>query len=207
MAARKSSIPPGSIFGYLTVVQTLAGAKRPVPIAPRMECRCICGSVGIYNINEVKRGRKWSCGCIGTLRTCMRCGSKFETKGKTGARQYCSTACRFWSKVDVSGGEQACWPWKPSARAKRRIYGSFLAAKCGGIAQFIDAHRMAWELSNGPVPHGLMVLHRCDNPVCCNPAHFFLGTNSDNIRDAVIKGRARWGSNPSGRYTSLSSPS
>lgn len=53
------------------------------------------------------------------------------------------------------------------------------------------AHRVAWELENGPIPMGLHVLHRCDNRPCCNPEHLFLGTNRDNIADMIAKGRDR----------------
>ncbi len=51
------------------------------------------------------------------------------------------------------------------------------------------AHRAAWEYTRGPVPAGLFVLHRCDNPPCCNPAHLFLGTQADNMADMQAKGR------------------
>lgn len=50
-------------------------------------------------------------------------------------------------------------------------------------------HRVAWESANGPIPGGLRVLHRCDNPPCCNPAHLFLGTAAENADDMVQKGR------------------
>lgn len=49
---------------------------------------------------------------------------------------------------------------------------------------------MAWLLARGDIEDGLHVLHRCDNPPCCNPAHLFLGTNVDNIGDRVAKGRS-----------------
>lgn len=121
--------------------------------------------------------------------------------GKAGSPYFCSPACRFWGKVDSSSGPDACWPWKSVKAERKRIYASFLASKVGGEAKFMDAHKFAWELVNGPVPEGLNVCHRCDNPICCNPKHHFLGTNADNMQDMVCKGRDRWGSSPSGRYT------
>ncbi len=54
------------------------------------------------------------------------------------------------------------------------------------------AHRWAWTVKNGPIPKGLIVCHSCDNPPCCNPDHLSLGTDADNKRDSVAKGRHRW---------------
>ena len=51
------------------------------------------------------------------------------------------------------------------------------------------AHRFSWFQSFGPIPKGLHVLHRCDTPLCVNPEHLFLGTNADNMRDKIAKGR------------------
>lgn len=59
----------------------------------------------------------------------------------------------------------------------------------------MKAHRFAWELVNGKIPDGKMVLHKCDNPPCCNPEHLFLGTQKDNLEDMTRKGR-RWPGNP-----------
>jgi hypothetical protein len=65
-------------------------------------------------------------------------------------------------------------------------YGQLMDAE---IDQPVKAHRIAWFVAYGTIPTGMHVLHRCDNPGCINPTHLFLGTNADNIRDMVAKGR------------------
>ena len=89
---------------------------------------------------------------------------------------------RFWEKVDRSGGPDACWPWTASTCGGG--YGQFRLA---GRPQL--AHRVAYEQLVGPIPNGRHVLHRCDTPLCVNPAHLFLGTHTDNMADMTIKGR------------------
>lgn len=98
---------------------------------------------------------------------------------------------RFWSKVDKTGD---CWLW---LGATGRGYGQ---VRIHGIRY--RAHRVAWELSNGPVPVGLVVMHKCDVRNCVNPDHLQVGTQSENMLDAFRKGRLaypRWaGSRASG---------
>ena len=66
------------------------------------------------------------------------------------------------------------------------------------------ASRVAWTLTYGPIPKGLLVCHTCDNPACCNVAHMFLGTTKDNAQDSVKKGRSLLGEkNPAHRLTTL----
>jgi hypothetical protein len=88
---------------------------------------------------------------------------------------------RFFSKFTQRSPTE-CWPW--TATIDRDGYGRM---KVGGKSQ--RAHRLAYALRIGPVPDGLSVLHRCDNPCCVNPDHLWVGTSSDNMRDMATKGR------------------
>lgn len=85
----------------------------------------------------------------------------------------------FWLKVDRTGD---CWLWQATRRPKG--YGTYYINRYPALA-----HRVAWELTNGPIPAGLDVLHHCDTPPCVRPTHLFLGTQSDNFADAKSKGR------------------
>ena len=97
-------------------------------------------------------------------------------------------AGRFWAKVDRSGGDLACWPWLASKR--RNGYGQIGIRREGRL--FVEsAHRVAWELTHGPIPEGVSICHHCDNRPCCNPGHLFRGSQTDNMQDAAQKGRMK----------------
>jgi len=89
---------------------------------------------------------------------------------------------RFWKKV-VAGDPNECWEWQGHINPVTH-YGRIIVA-----GKSLYPHRVAYELEYGPIPAGLYICHRCDNPRCCNPSHLFAGTPSDKVKDAVQKGR------------------
>lgn len=90
---------------------------------------------------------------------------------------------RFWPKVDRRS-ENECWHWKGSLS---RGYGQMSASR-RGLAP-LRAHRVAYELANGPISDGLVVRHKCDNPKCVNPSHLEVGSQRENALDMVARGR------------------
>lgn len=134
---------------------------------------------------------------------CKQCGKTFSCKpSHAHSRKYCSRSCykasgwnskaiagncyakidselRFWSRVRKTDG---CWIW--TGTPSRTSHCQFCAPNGK-----VYVHRYAYELTYGPIPLGMFVLHRCDNPRCVNPLHLFLGTQRDNVQDCISKGR------------------
>lgn len=95
---------------------------------------------------------------------------------------------RFWSKILKSNDVDECWNWQAAVTSKGygRIWWNGKTRR---------AHRIAYELTYGAIDNQIEVLHKCDNPSCCNPRHLFLGTQADNMRDREQKHRANHAQN------------
>ena len=147
------------------------------------ECRLTGPEIGAMygvsgsNVNDIKAGKKW--GHLGL--------KPWRDLPKTKSiRQRILDS----SELDLVSG---CWNWQLSLN--HNGYGNFSILRKSNVA-----HRASYEEFVGPIPEGLCVLHKCDNPRCCNPEHLFLGTIQDNADDKVAKGRSMRGS---GHYKAI----
>ena len=85
---------------------------------------------------------------------------------------------RFWSKVEKTAD---CWLWTAGVTSG---YGQIHLKRVLHLA-----HRLSWQIHFGEIPKGMCVLHKCDNKICVNPEHLWLGTKADNNADMLNKGR------------------
>lgn len=132
------------------------------------------------------------------IATCQLCGKEFKSYPSNIARgwdKYCSRICadkvkeqdtvtRFWKYTVVA--PDGCWQWTGARDSDG--YGLLTTRRSGSI-RHMRMHRLSWEIHHGPIPDGLFVLHRCDNPPCARPDHLFLGNNKENATDRHMKGR------------------
>mgnify|MGYP001607602161 CR=1 FL=1 len=104
-----------------------------------------------------------------------------------------ATSATFYARAKRDGptsphADGACWVW--TGALDKKGYGT---SNVHGESE--RAHRASWIWTNGSIPDGACVLHKCDNPPCVNPAHLFLGTHADNNKDRAAKGRSFKGYN------------
>lgn len=139
-------------------------------------CLCDCGII-VNNLigNEIKRGRKKSCGCDSPLYVL---GSNLNL-----SEYYEHTKKRLILKRTI---ENECWIWNGIKNNKG--YG-FIAWGQGSTNRKWVVSRIAYTIWKGEIPDGFFVCHKCDNPRCFNPDHLFIGTQKDNASDAKKKGR------------------
>lgn len=88
---------------------------------------------------------------------------------------------RFWERVNIKDPDEC---WKYARGISSNGYGHFQYHN----VQY-PAHRVAWELTNGPISDKKEILHKCDNRACCNPSHLYCGTQCDNMCDRVERTR------------------
>lgn len=113
---------------------------------------------------------------IGIKYPCSFCGTKTK---RVGFPHFCSDKCRFEAKIDKQ--ENGCWIWKSSKGNSG--YGKFHIR-----GKPMLTHRYSYELYKGSIPKGMCICHSCDNKLCVNPDHLWIGTQKDNAQDAKKKG-------------------
>lgn len=92
-----------------------------------------------------------------------------------------NTVDDVWNFIDTRNGDTSvCWPWIGALSGKQRDRGYI---SIDGQKQL--AHRVVYELVNGPIPDGLVIRHMCNNGTCCNPTHLVAGTRGENEQDKV----------------------
>ncbi len=90
----------------------------------------------------------------------------------------------FWSRVDILGPDD-CWVWEGSRTDKG--YGRFSVSH----TKHMRAHRMAYKIVHGSIPVGKNINHSCDNKLCCNPVHLWVGSQTENMMDMRVKKRGK----------------
>lgn len=116
------------------------------------------------------------------MRKCKHCKCEIKRNGL-----FCSYKCTIFSKIKINGN--SCWEWQ----GKINLSGYGQIGKRGEPKKQVITHRISYEIFKGEIPKGLIICHSCDNKICCNPDHLWIGTPKDNFHDAMKKGRTVYG--------------
>lgn len=163
----------GLRFDRLTVIAPTA--ERDACRRVKWRCLCDCGNEAVVIASSLRNGHTRSCGCI---------QREWASSGDARAGTYTVAPETEPRGAGLAGGGPLpdCLEW--TGRRSGDGYGQVYRGRYIGAAR-----RLAYEARYGPIPDGLFVCHSCDNPPCVNLAHLWLGTNADNQRDSVAKGR------------------
>lgn len=133
-------------------------------------------------------------------RTCVQCGAQFRPRESSSkfCRIDCAKRHRRCGSAAIRGASALGWAFIEYRCVPVPEAGCFLwlgatgnrgYGRINGRGYNFSAHRAAWEVTHGPIPAGLHVMHVCDTPICVNPAHLRLGTHAENMADRQRKGR------------------
>lgn len=176
----------GQRFGKLTAIEKV---KIPGKLHAYWRCKCDCGNESVVCGSNLRKGGSKSCGCS------INQYNFIQLKKNRQITDYNENLkIRLEQK---SKWNEGCLEWQPNYRTRgdRPTLGKDGKKYCGyGLLRYkkkmMLAHRASWLVHNGEIPEGKLVLHHCDNPLCINIKHLYLGTHQDNSDHKIARRRA-----------------